>query len=169
MTFRPDQPHLKQERPSQAERFRDSANRLRDLIEFMRAGARWEMIDPDTKAGHQETLGFVKEQKSADPAYEQKSLAQVAEDLILRYDTAVQAAEMESRKKVGDIVRLPGSSRSFEVVRVIPESRSYIVADTRDRRSAEELTAAVWSGEQMTDGKPVGYEVNWDQLDKYAA
>lgn len=168
MVFRPDQPRPKE--LSQADRYRRDANRLRSLIEFMRAGGRWEVIDDAQRGDHRQMLKFLEDQKAADPAYQGLSLAQVADDLINRFEAGAQEAEISQLLTVGDTIQLGRlTRRPLEVVRVDHQAKSYILVDRRDRRSVDELVSAVWSGQEYPDGRPVGYEINWNDLDQYAA
>lgn len=165
MAFRPDvkkAPLVSADLHVSTEQYRAYANALQELVTFMHQGGRWDQLDPASLEQHRGTLDALKRAQAKD--YPDFSLGQAAEALIQRFDGKAETFRTAQLLSEGDTVVVPKlGNDEWEVVKVDQRSKTYFLADPRDRRSADDIVNAIWSGELRGD-KPVGHEVAWDEL-----
>lgn len=170
MAFRPDVPEtplVSADLHVSAEQYRAYANVLQELVTFMHQGGHWDQLDPASLEQHRGTLTALKKAQAKD--YPDLSLGQAAEALIQRFDGKAETFRTAKLLSEGDTVVVPKlGNGEWEVVKVDQRSKTYFLANPRDRRSANDIVNAVLSGETR-DGEPVGHEVAWDELEQLAA
>lgn len=176
--------------------YRRQAARIQDLLDFyLRETGDWtavDVADPARGQALRETYHRLERTQKLDPAYKDAglSLAGVASAVIERFKrradelettmvkppVVMAAVRVEQPRRVEQAreqffvaeLFMPNEvAQQWQILRVNPRRRTYIIGRTSDRRSPSDIISDVISGTPF-QGATAGYELSWEEFERYS-